>query len=157
MIAIDEKNEGKTSNKVTLDIELRDLLDIVSKSGGKPPISETMLTDDDLSGESIRKAWFKHMLISIEKLNELIETIRREDIVSLRKEIKEELRRIDNRAEKAEDELKAYKREIIEPLKTKVTTLAVKFGIWSVVASFFGSGIVALIAAIVSAYLSNKP
>jgi hypothetical protein len=173
-----EKNKTKTGT-VTLDIELQDLLEIVSKSGTKSPLSSETSTHI-MEGEDLRKAWFKHVLISIEKLADLIETIRRTDISNLRTELKgdiKELERdmskfndnvssckkeVEGKISKSDDELKKYKADIIDPISNKVLTLTVKLGVWSIIAGFIGSGLMGLIIYILKEFfiksaLTGKP
>ena len=149
-----EKSRAKTST-VTIDIGMDDLLDMVSKSGSKTPI-EIAPSSHSVEGEDLKKAWFKHVLISMEKLNDQVEDIRREDIVSIRTELKANVEKLEKTVEKVEDELKAYKKDIIDPLSTKVLTLTVKIGIWSVVAGFVGSGVMGILLTIVKEYLSKS-
>lgn len=149
-----EKSRAKTST-VTIDIGMNDLLDMVSKSGSKTPI-EIAPSSHSVEGEDLKKAWFKHVLISMEKLNDQVEDIRREDIVNIRTELKANIEKLEKTVEKVEDELKAYKKDIIDPLSTKVLTLTVKIGIWSVVAGFVGSGVMGILLTIVKEYLSKS-
>lgn len=153
-----ERERIKTST-ITLDIELQDLLEVVSKSGSKPPFSNETNTHS-MEGEELKKAWFKHVLISMEKLNDQVESIRRIDLVDIQDEIKasisdvkEIIKKTDARVEKAEDELKVYKKEVISPLSDKVLTLAVKLGIWSVIAGFIGSGLMGIILYIIKEHV----
>lgn len=173
-----EKNKTKTGT-VTLDIELQDLLEIVSKSGTKSPLSNETSTHT-MEGEDLRKAWFKHVLISIEKLADLIETIRRTDISNLRTELGGDIKslrndvskfedtlktcrkEVDDKIGKSDDEFKSYKKEIIEPISNKVLTLTVKLGVWSIIAGFIGSGLMGLIIYILKEFfiksaLTGKP
>lgn len=153
-----EKERIKTST-VTLDIELQDLLNVVSKSGNKPPLS-TETSAHSMEGEDLKKAWFKHVLISMEKLNDQVESIRRTDIVDVQNEfkadvndLKEFIKKVESKVDKAEDELKTYKKEVISPLSDKVLTLAVKIGIYSMIAGFIGSGLMGLIIYIIKEYV----
>lgn len=166
MTDIDKSKVGK----VTLDIEYQDLLKIVSKVDNRGPISET-LSEHDIEGEDLKKAWFKHMLLSMEKLNDLVESLRRVDLSNLKQELKEEINkvakglskteellrkeiiRIDKKAEKAEDELKEYKKDVIDPINNKVITIGVKLGMWGVVGGCIGTGIVGLIFFIFREYV----
>lgn len=152
----------KKTNKVTLDIELQDLLTAVSKKSNNGPVSD-VLSDHDIEGEALKKAWFRHVLLSVEKLNDIIENIRRVDINNVRVEwredlsnitktinkleadIKAEIKDIRDKATKSEDEFKAYKKDVIDPLNTKVITMVAKFGIISVIAGCVGGGIIGLI------------
>ena len=148
-------SEELKSGKVTLDIELKDLLDIVSRSdkqGGISPPTAHMMESEDL-----KKAWYKHLLISLEKLNDLVETIRRHDLVNLRQEFKEELKELEVKVDKNDDELKAYKKDIIDPINNKVITLVAKLGVWSVIAGFIGSGIMGGLFFLVKLLLINHP
>jgi hypothetical protein len=146
--------ESKKTGKVTLDIELGDLINMVSKSSSSPISS---LRDESFShsveSEDLKKAWFKHMLLSMEKLNDLIETVRRVDISNLKNDIKEEIKSIDRRIEKAEDDLKQYKKDVIEPINNTVITLTVKLGLYSALAGFIGSGFMAILIYILRDYL----
>jgi hypothetical protein len=146
-----EKNKTKT-NTVTLDIELQDLLDIVSKSGSKALLSNET-TAHIMEGEDLKKAWFKHVLINIEKLADLIETVRRVDMGNLRTELKNEIDNLEKKLEKYDTELKQYKKDVIDPLNNKVLTITIKLGIWSVIAGFFGSGIMAIIVYIIKEHI----
>ncbi len=153
-----ERERIKTST-VTLDIELQDLLDVVSKSGSKPPLSNET-SAHSMEGEDLKKAWFKHVLISMEKLNDQVESIRRVDLIDIQDEfkesindVKETIKKIEQKIDKAEDELKAYKKDIVSPLSDKVLTLAVKLGVWSVIAGFIGSGLMGLIFYIIKEHV----
>lgn len=162
----DEKDK-LNAGKVTLDIELKDLLNIVSSSG-KPALSENSHTWDS---EDLKKAWFNHMLVSMEKLNDLIENIRRNDLVNLRKELRDEIKRVEAKIDKVEDsltshretsdkrhikkeeDLNSYKKDVIKPLQDKVLTLTVKWGVWAALAGFVGSGIMVLVVWFVQEYI----
>jgi oligoendopeptidase F len=96
-------NEIK-SGKVTLDVEIKDLLNIVSKSNAKPVLSESLA--HAIESEDLKKAWFRHTLQSLEKLNDLIETVRRVDIANLKSDMKEEIKRVDSKVDKVEGNIK---------------------------------------------------
>jgi len=145
------ERERAKAGKITLDIELQDLLDIVSKSGRQPALGDS--SSHIIEGEDLKKAWFKHLLISLEKINDLVETIRRNDLVNIRNEFKEEIKELRLKIDKNEDELEKYKKDVISPINTKVITLTVKLGLWSVVAGFIGSGIMGLVLFITKEYL----
>lgn len=145
------ENDRKTTNKITLDIELKDLINIVSKGESTPTLRDISFSHS-IEGEELKKAWFKHMLLSMEKLNDLIETVRRVDIVSLKNEIKEDLKSIEKKFEKADDELKQYKKDMIDPINNKVITLTVKLGLFSALAGFLGSGLMGLLLYILRDY-----
>lgn len=145
------EQERAKSGKITLDIELQDLLDIVSKSGRQPALGDS--STHIMEGEDLKKAWFKHLLISLEKLNDLVETIRRSDLVGIRNEFKEEIKDLKAKIDKNEDELEAYKRDFISPINNKVIALTAKLGLWSVVAGFVGSGLMGLVLFIIKEYL----
>ena len=144
-------DDKTTSGKITLDIELQDLLNIVAKSGS-PPISE-LSSSHMIDGEDLRKAWFKHVVLNIERHEDLIEHIRRVDLVNIRAEMKEELKRIEGKAEKAEDELKAYKTRVIDPINNKVITLTAKLRVWSFLAGLAGSGVMGILFYIIKEFI----
>ena len=153
-----ERERVKTST-VTLDIELQDLLDVVSKSSTKPPLG-TELATHSMEGEDLKKAWFKHVLIGMEKLNDQIDSIRRGDLINIQNdfksditELKELIKKIESKFDKAEDELKVYKKDTISPLSEKVLTLAVKLGVWSIIAGFVGSGLMGIIFYTIKEYV----
>lgn len=146
-----ERPKGK-SNVVTLDIEMQDLLDVVSKPNNIPSSSINDPYSNNLGGEDLKKAWFKHVLISVEKLNDQIESLRYVEMENFRKEfkddvadLKEAIKKVEVKVEKNDDELKLYKKEIIVPLSNTVVTLTVKLGIWSLIAGFVGSGVMGII------------
>ena len=145
------ENDRKATNKITLDIELKDLLNIVSKGESTHTLRDMSLSHS-IEGEELKKAWFKHMLLSMEKLNDLIETVRRVDILSLKNEIKEDLKSIEKKFEKADDELKQYKKDMIDPINNKVITLTVKLVLFSTLAGFLGSGLMGLLLYILRDY-----
>ena len=136
-------------NRVTLDLE--DLLEVVSKSNSKPIMDRASYTHAT-EGEDLKKAWFTHMLVSMEKLNDLIESIRRVDLVNLREEMKDEIRDIDNKIIKAEDELKLYKKDVICPMNDKLITITVKLGLWGILGGLIGSGLTALMVYLIKEY-----
>ena len=147
------KDENK-KGKVTLDIELKDLVDMVSRSKA-PPVSGA--TQHSVEGEELKKAWFKHVLISMEKLSDAVQDIRNNDLKELRSELRaefsKELDRVTKRATKSEDALELYKKEVIKPLNDKITALLAKLGVWSVLAGFIGSGLMGLIIWLLKEYL----
>lgn len=141
------KRDDNNTGKVTLDIELKDLLGMVSSSK-EPPITN-FPTQHAMDGEDLRKAWFKHVLISIEKLSDTVQELRAKELVDLRKELKSEfhndINRIEIRITKNEDSLELYKKEVIKPVERKINTLMVKMGMWAALFGFISSGVMALI------------
>jgi hypothetical protein len=133
------------NNKVTLDIELKDLLDIVSKSSGRSHTISEQASDHMIEGEDLRKAWFKHLLISMEKLNDLVENIRRHDLSELKQEFKSDLKALENKIAGVEKEFKDHKKDVVDPLNNKVIALTVKLGLISLMAGVVGSGITGLL------------
>lgn len=150
----DNKNKGK----VTLDIELQDLVDMVSRAKTQP-ISGAP-SQHAVEGEQIRKAWFNHMLVSMEKLGDTVQDIRTKDIVHLRQEVKSELKaeikRVEDRVVKDEDALETYKKDTVKPISDKVTAIVAKLGVWSVLAGFVGSGLMGLAFYILREYVFAK-
>lgn len=112
---MNDKEKNLPSGKVSLDIEIKDLLDVVSKSGSRPAISEP--SSHLIEGEDLKKAWFKHMLSSMEKLNDLIEKVRREDIASLKNDMKEATNKVELKVDKLETETKTIRLELISQIE----------------------------------------
>lgn len=129
-------------HKITLDIELPDLLDAVSKAKG-PPISP--ITQHSVEAEDLKKAWFNYVLLNIEKLADSLERVRREDLVNIKKELKEEVDKVEEKVNKNREVLEAYKKEVMEPINNRLLVLTTKLGVWSLVAGFVGSGAMGLI------------
>ena len=158
----DDDKKPKTAQLV-LDLELQDFLDVVSKAGGRSSISDS-LSEHVVEGEALKKAWFKHVLLTLEKLNDYLETTRvveipqlrqelREEIAAVKKELKDALEKLEHTVEKNEDDLKVYKKDTIDPMSKTLTTLSVKTGILATVFSFFGSGLMALIIYLLRDYI----
>jgi hypothetical protein len=163
------ENNPNSSGKVTLDIEVKDLLNIVSSN--RAPVLSDHSDSHKWDSEDLKKAWFNHMLVSMEKLNDLIESVRRVDIVNLRSELKEEIKRVEtkidkvedslkfhkqsaeNKATKTEDEFKLYKKDVIKPLQDKVLTLTIKLGVWSTIAGIVGSGVAIIVWHLIKVYV----
>lgn len=154
-------------NKVTLSVEIKDLIDIVSKSRNSLSL-ESLGSHASLEAEELKKAWFRHLLVSLEKLYDIVESIRREDLPESKKELREEvskierdlkedlakietnfkteLTKIEKVAEKFDDKLvKAneafdkYKTDIINPLNDKVTVMVTKMSLIGMLAGAVGS------------------
>ena len=161
-----DKDKKQKSGQLVLDLELQDVLDIVSKAGNRSSISEE-LSDHVIEGESLKKAWFKHVLLTLEKLNDTVETTRtvdipqlrkelQNDIVGVRAELKGDINKVERKIERNEEDLKQYKKEtrdIIDPMNKSLITLSVKIGLFALVFSFFGSGLMALIVYLIRDYL----
>lgn len=148
--------ERKTG-KVTLDIELKDLIDVVSQMGGgasNAPISD-ISQRHAVEAEDLRKAWFKHTLINIEGLSAAIEKLRSQDIPSLKKELENDIEKLETRISKDEEKLETYKETIIKPLSDGLLTLTVKFGLWGILAGFVGSGILTLLSYLIKTFFSS--
>ena len=129
-------DNSKDPKKVTLDIEMQDLVDIVSKVSSGRSISSSSTTRIS-EGEDLRKAWFKHMFISVEKLNDLIEDVRRIDIPKLRDEISIRYDKVDNKVGKLEDKFLR--------MSNKLSTLTGKISVWALLGGCIGSGVIALV------------
>ena len=95
---------------VTLNMKIEDILDAVTRTEGKP-ISESAAAHI-AEGEDLKKAWFKYMLSSMEKLNDLVEAIRRVDIVNLKTDLKEDCRKAESRIDKIEQQVRDNRKEI---------------------------------------------
>jgi hypothetical protein len=152
------ERSDKNAGKVTLDIELKDLVDMVSRAK-TPPVTGAP-SQHAVEGEELRKAWFNHMLISMEKLGDNVQDIRMKDMVSLRREMKSELKaeikRVEDRVTKDEDALNEYKKDTVKPLSDKITAIVAKLGVWGVLAGFVGSGLMGLVFYLLREYIFMK-
>lgn len=144
--------DDRRSRKVTLDMEIEDLVEMVSKRKGAF-ISEIPPSQHSIEGEELRKAWFKHMLLSMEKLSDQIQDIRKTDLAQLKSDFKEDFKNLDAKVVKNQDSLEAYKKEVVNPISIKLTTLVAKLGVWSVIAGFVGSGLMAMLVFILQKYV----
>lgn len=144
--------DDRRSRKVTLDMEIEDLVEMVSKRKGAL-ISEIPPSQHSIEGEELRKAWFKHMLLSMEKLSDQILDIRKTDLAQLKADLKEDLKTLDAKVIKNQDSLDMYKRDVVGPISVKLTTLVAKLGVWSVIAGFIGSGLMAMLVFILQKYV----
>ena len=98
--------------KVTLSVEIKDLIDIVSKSRNNLSLSSPD-SHTSLEAEELKKAWFRHLLVSLEKLHDIVETIRREDLPELKKELKKELNELERELKEDLTKIeKAFKEEL---------------------------------------------
>jgi DNA anti-recombination protein RmuC len=205
--------EKKLADEITLKMKIEDILEVVSKSSKSSMISDSQTHFAE--GEDLKKAWFRHMLFSMEKLNDLVETVRSVDITNLKTDLKEEIRKVELRIEKleqqikenrtelfskidkvdtelttkldkshqellkkieevhrdlqaykitvenkfntAEKELKEYKKEVVDPLKTRLLTVSVKLGVWATVAGLVGSGLFAFGFYLVRIFVFKTP
>lgn len=150
--------DDKETNKVTLNIELKELVDIVSKSK-TAPISGSS-SQHAIEAEELKKAWFKHVLISVEKLSDTVQEIRTKDLKEVKSEIKAELQkeltRVEDMIKKNEGLLEDYKRETIKPVTEKINTLVAKLSVWGLLAGVAGSGIMALLLLLIEKYLLHR-
>jgi hypothetical protein len=58
------------SDKIDFNIKLEDLIKIVSNMGKRPEISASINEADEL-----KKAWFRHIMFSLEKLSDKVEIL----------------------------------------------------------------------------------
>lgn len=171
--------DDKSPRKVTLDID--DLVEMVSKRKSSL-ISETPPSRHSIEGEELKKAWFNHMLISMEKISDQIQDIRKTDLTGLKAEFKEELKNLEEKINKIQDNINAkiektqnelntkiksnqedlklhrkdvdtYNKDVVTPINLRLTTLVAKLGVWSVIAGFIGSGLMAILIFIIQKYL----
>jgi len=94
-------------------------------------------------GEDYQKTWYHLMVNTVSKLADTVEKLRSEELVGVKKELKEEIDKVDKRVTKNEDALNEYKKDIIKPLNDKLIGLDVKFGIYALLASAASGGLVA--------------
>lgn len=116
-------DEPKIPDEVTLKMKLEDVLGVVSKSSRRP-IMDTQSVIHDAEGEDIKKAWFRHVLSSMEKLNDLVETIRSVDISNLKADLKDEIRKVEGRLDRLERQVRDNRNELlgrIDKVDTELT------------------------------------
>lgn len=133
-----DNQEGSEKKKIVLEVGLQDLINIASKSNEAPFTQQAI--QHNVDGEELKKAWFNYVLLSIEKLHDSLEKVRREDLMELKKELREEIRRIEDKVTKLDDGLELYKKEVVEPLNVKSIVLTTKLAIWGILAGVVGSG-----------------
>jgi len=181
--------DDRRSRKITLDMEIEDLVEMVSKRKGTF-ITETPPSQHSIEGEELKKAWFKHTLLSLEKLSDQIQDVRKTDLGQLKvdlkeeikkledrinrdkevvafksdllqnksdlkeeiKNLKEEIKKLEDRASKNQENIEIYKKEVVTPISVKLTTLTAKLGVWSIIASFVGSGLMTMLLYTIQKY-----
>ena len=115
--------EKKLTDEITLKMKIEDILEVVSKSGKSSMISDSQAHFAE--GEDLKKAWFRHMLSSMEKLNDLVETVRSVDITNLKTDLREEIRKVEKRIEQLEQHIKENRTELlskVDKVDTELTT-----------------------------------
>jgi len=108
----DKPDKLNNLEEVTLTMRMEDVIGLVSKSGNTSMISGNSLHDDE--AEDLKKAWFRHMLSSMEKLNGLIETVRSVEMSNLRNDLKDEIRKVESRLDKIEQQARDNRQELIQ-------------------------------------------
>lgn len=155
-------------NKAVLSVEIKDLIDMVSRSKNSLSLGSIENHPFLVEAEELKKAWFRHLLVSLEKLNDIVEDIRRSDLPEVKKELKEELNKIerdlkedlakietsfkteltkiekvaekfDDKLVKANEAFDKYKTDIINPLNDKVTVVVTKMSLIGMLAGAVGS------------------
>lgn len=164
----DENKPGK----LTIDIELKDLLGAVAKGiggSGTSPISENSHAAE---AQDITKAWVKstydvinNVALTLEnvrskELPELKSELRRDitkletrldknDTVRVEKEalapVKENLGKLETKVEKQIEAFETLKTKTIKPLSDSLIAISVKIGIYGLIAGFIGSGLMAFV------------
>ena len=74
-------------------------------------------------------------------------------INKIESDIKSDIKDIRDKATKSEDELKSYKKDVIDPMNTKVITMVVKLGMISLIGGCVGGGVIGLIFFIMREHL----
>jgi archaellum component FlaC len=92
-----DREDNTPKDEVTLRMKLDDILGVVTKSGRGRVLSQDSFNDTD--SEDIKKAWFRHMLKSMERLSDLVESVRSVDISNLKSDLKDEIKRVEKRLE----------------------------------------------------------
>lgn len=121
---MDDTPEKKLAEEITLKMKIEDILEVVSKSGNRSMISDTQTHSAE--SEDLKKAWFRHMFSSMEKLNDLIENVRSVDITNLKIELREEIKKVEIRIEKLEGQIKENRNELLSKVDKVDATLTDK-------------------------------
>lgn len=128
-------NQSDIKNKISI-AELQDLINSVAKSKEAPLAQHNQ---HNVDGEELKKAWFNYVLLSIEKLHDALEKVRREDLVELKKEIRIEIQRVEDKVNKLDDNFESYKKDVVGPLSTKLLVLTTKLAMWGILTGIIGS------------------
>jgi len=157
----DERPESKDRGKLSFDIDFKDIVQMVSQAGHKNFMGSS--SKEAAESEAIKKAWFEHMLLSIEKLQDAIEDVRRVEIYNLKKDVEKHLEKIEKGLDKSEAALKIEiakveaslkehekeykddKKTVIDPLRSNVTRMNVKMGFYGAIGGILSSALVTLI------------
>ena len=116
-----QDNHDKTEGKITLSLDVADVISKVSQSKAGPISGPD---DHFREAEAIKKAWYDLLYKSVEKLDIRLD--------KFRDELKVEITRVDTKAEKLES-------DIVIPLQTKFVELKTKIGVWASIAGVVGS------------------
>lgn len=117
---------SKMSDDVVLKMKLEDVLSVVAKSSVRPIMDEKAVVYNT-EGEDIKKAWFRHVLYSMEKLNDLVEKVRSVDIPNLKADLKDEIYKVENRLERAERQVRDHRQESLTKIDKVDVNLLKKF------------------------------
>ena len=121
---MNEAKDPKKSEEITLKMKIEDILEVVSKSGSRAMISDN--ASHIAEGEDLKKAWFRHVLSSMEKLGSLVETIRSVDMTNLKSDLKDEIRKVEARLDRIEQQIRDNRKELSEKAETIDKTLTAK-------------------------------
>jgi hypothetical protein len=164
-------------------VDIRELLDELSKGRGVSPSFSDRSTGHSLEAEELRKAWYSYVFALLEKLTEKVNELYNDRLkdktsclkenVELKEKIREEIaqckRELEKNIEKIELETKNsltskdsvshselneaianakndYSKEL-DPIKTLLTEIKVKVGIWGAIAGAVVSAIVMILSA----------
>lgn len=168
----DRPENTEKRGKLYFDINFEDIVKMVSQAGQSNFIGSG--TKEDEASEAIKKAWFEHMLLSIEKLQDAIEDLRRIELHNLKKDIEKTLDKIEIRLNKLESDLKTEilkvekslkehekeykddKKTVIDPMRTNLTRLSVKMGFYGAIGGILSSALVTLILYALNEWLIKK-
>lgn len=117
--------------------------------------------------EAVRKAWFKHVLLNIEKLYQIVEEVRKEGILNLQtlnndiKGIADEInKKVDilvNKLSETEVNLKTNTKKPVEFLeKAAIPTIKFNLIMCSVLSGLVGGGLVAIVIFVIKEIFLKK-
>lgn len=134
------------NGKITLESEqFSKFLDLIAQGGNSTPIRAISAETEKhaVDGVEAQKAWFRQTAVTVEKLSERVDKLRDVELVELKKELKREIEKLEKQVTKNEDALTKYKTDIIKPLNDKLIGLDIRLGIYTLIASAIGGGLVA--------------
>lgn len=165
-------SDDQDKNKLSFEVGLQDIINLASRAGSNSFIGSG--TKEDAEAEAIKKAWFEHMLLSIEKLQDQIDAVRRVELKHLKDDLDKKIDKIEARLEKLEQaikhdiekveaSLKAHeteykddKKTVIDPIKTNLTKLSVKMTFYGMIGGVLSSAVITLVLYMINEWVIKR-